>query len=49
MSAVESMDWKKLKKAGFGKKLSFATHEKVKELTGCLTGAVPPFGSVFNA
>jgi Ala-tRNA(Pro) deacylase len=25
-----------------------ATEEQVKIITGCLPGAVPPFGSVFN-
>jgi Ala-tRNA(Pro) deacylase len=30
------------------KSLSFATEVEVKKITGCLPGAVPPFGSLWN-
>ena len=30
------------------KRLRFATEEEVLELSGCLSGAVPPFGSLFS-
>ena len=40
-----SKDFKKLIKV---KNTRFASHEEVLEYTGCITGAVPPFGSLFT-
>ncbi len=48
MSASRRFSWKLLKKALETKKLSMAEVDAVRELTGCLPGAVPPFGSVFS-
>ena len=48
MSAEKQIDWKALKKLSGLKRMSFADLGKVKELTGCLPGAVPPYGSLFG-
>ena len=48
MSASRRLDWKKLRKIIGTKRLTFAPLDDVKSLTGCLNGAVPPFGSLFN-
>ena len=40
-----SKDFKKLIKV---KNTRFASHEEVLEYSGCITGAVPPFGSLFT-
>lgn len=49
MSATHKLDSKKARKLVEGcKSMSFATPEQVKTLTGCIPGAVPPFGSVFG-
>lgn len=45
LSAAKKLDWKKLKKVQKG--LRLATEEEVWAWTGCVPGAVPPFGSVF--
>ena len=46
VSAIKKFDWKKVKAAGL-KDLRMATAEEVKSITGCVIGAVPPFGSLF--
>lgn len=49
MSATHKLDSKKARKIVAGcKSMSFATPEQVKELTGCIPGAVPPFGSLWS-
>ena len=48
ISAAEKMDSKKLKKVGQFKSTRFASVEEVMEVTGCVSGAVPPFGSLFG-
>jgi Ala-tRNA(Pro) deacylase len=49
MSAAGALDKKKVCKAIPGvKSLSFASEEDVFEITGCRSGAVPPFGSCFR-
>ena len=48
MSASEQMDSKAFKKLIKRKNLKFASEEEVKTITGCLPGAVPPFGSIFE-
>ena len=46
LSAAKKLDWKKLRKR-LGKKTSMATETDVNSITGCVLGAVPPFGSLF--
>ena len=46
LSAARRLDWKKLKQR-VRKGLRLATEEEVWAWTGCVPGAVPPFGSVF--
>jgi len=48
ISAVEKMDSKAMKKAGSFKSTRFASVEEVMQVTGCVPGAVPPFGSCFG-
>ena len=48
MSASKKFSWKLVKKVLKVKNMRFATPEEVYEITGCLPGAVPPFGSVFG-
>jgi len=49
MSATHKLDSKKARKIVAGcKSMSFATPDQVKQLTGCIPGAVPPFGSVWS-
>jgi hypothetical protein len=47
MSAVRTVDWPKIRKLVDSSKLSMASIDDVAALTGCLPGAVPPFGSLF--
>lgn len=47
MSAAVKADLGKLKKILGTKDLSMAKIDDVKSLTGCIPGAVPPFGSLF--
>lgn len=48
MSAVKQIDWKKLRKL-IGKSAQMINNDnEVKRITGCVPGAVPPFGSVFK-
>ena len=48
VSASVKMDSKKMKKAGNFKSTRFASVDEVREVTGCVPGAVPPFGSCFR-
>jgi Ala-tRNA(Pro) deacylase len=49
MSATHKLDSKKARKIVTGcKSMSFATPDQVKTLTGCIPGAVPPFGSIWS-
>ena len=48
MSARKKFSWKLVKKLLKIKNMRFATPEEVFSRTGCLPGAVPPFGSAFN-
>ena len=47
MSAAVAVDWKALRAAAGCKQLALAALEDVWALTGCVVGAVPPFGSLF--
>ncbi len=48
LSASRRLDWKVLRKE-LGRKTQLATEETVYSITGCVPGAVPPFGSLFCA
>jgi len=48
MSAACTADLKKLRGVLGVSRLSMATVAEVRALTGCLPGAVPPFGSLFD-
>ena len=48
MSASKKFSWKLVKKVLKVKNMRFATPEEVYQITGCLPGAVPPFGSIFG-
>lgn len=48
MSAGKRFQNKAFKKIINCKNIKFASEEECFQVTGCLTGAVPPFGSVFN-
>mmetsp|Transcript_34682 Transcript_34682/g.53156 ORF Transcript_34682/g.53156 Transcript_34682/m.53156 type:complete len:647 (-) Transcript_34682:292-2232(-) len=48
LSASKRFSSKQFKKIISCKSVRFATPEEVYSVTGCLTGAVPPFGKVFN-
>eukprot|EP00349_Pseudokeronopsis_sp_Brazil_P001064 CAMPEP_0202963018 /NCGR_PEP_ID=MMETSP1396-20130829/7025_1 /ASSEMBLY_ACC=CAM_ASM_000872 /TAXON_ID= /ORGANISM="Pseudokeronopsis sp., Strain Brazil" /LENGTH=122 /DNA_ID=CAMNT_0049683917 /DNA_START=188 /DNA_END=556 /DNA_ORIENTATION=+ len=48
MSASRKFSWKLVKKLLNAKNIRFATPQEVTKVTGCLPGAVPPFGSVFG-
>lgn len=48
MSASKKLSWKLLRAASGMKKLDLAKPEEVLELTKCIPGAVPPFGSVWG-
>ena len=48
ISASAKMDSKAMKKAGGFKSTRFASEAEVLTLTGCVPGAVPPFGSVWG-
>ncbi|CAI2381990.1 unnamed protein product [Moneuplotes crassus] len=49
MSAARKMNWKRIKGIVGTKKLRLATVEEVFDKTGCVSGAVPPFGKLFDA
>ena len=48
ISAAVKLDNKKLRKILGTRRVRFATSEELMELTGCLPGAVPPFGNLFG-
>lgn len=48
LGASKRFSSKAFKKIINCKSIRFATEQEVHEVTGCLTGAVPPFGSVFG-
>ena len=48
MSAGKKVSWKEVKAHVGSKDVSFAKLEEVKAVSGCIPGAVPPFGSVFG-
>lgn len=47
LSAAKALEWKLVRKM-LGKKTGLATVEQVYQVTKCLSGAVPPFGSLFG-
>ena len=47
-SAVKKLNSGRFKKAVKCKNVRFANQEEVYEYSGCITGAVPPFGSLFT-
>lgn len=49
MSASKKVSWTVIRSHLNSKNVSFAKVEEVKAVTGCIPGAVPPFGSLFNA
>lgn len=48
MSAARSLDWPKLRGLAGQPKVTMAALSDVAAATGCLPGAVPPFGSLFG-
>ncbi len=48
ISAAVPLDNNKLRKVLCARRVRFATTEELFELTGCLPGAVPPFGNLFG-
>jgi prolyl-tRNA editing enzyme YbaK/EbsC (Cys-tRNA(Pro) deacylase) len=48
ISAAVRLDNKKLRKILGTRRVRFARAEELMELTGCLPGAVPPFGNIFD-
>ena len=48
ISAAARLDNKKLRHLIGSRKLRFANDDELFELTGCHTGAVPPFGNLFG-
>jgi len=48
LSAANRFSSKQFKKTISCKSFRFATPEEVHEVTGCLPGAVPPFGNIFG-
>ena len=48
LSAALRVDNNKLRKVLGTRRVRFATAEELFELTGCLPGAVPPFGNLFG-
>ena len=46
MSAIKQIDWKLVKRI-LGR-VEFVPLEEVPMITGCLSGAVPPFGSILG-
>jgi len=49
MAANKRLSSKKFKKAIGSRNIRFAALEDVLRMTGCVSGAVPPFGSLFGA
>ncbi|KAM3127808.1 hypothetical protein pb186bvf_020087 [Paramecium bursaria] len=48
MSASKKLSWKKIRQIVGQKQIDLASQEQVMEVTQCLSGAVPPFGSLFG-
>ena len=48
LPADKKLDTKKVKKLLQSRNLRFASPEELLELAGCVKGAVPPFGPLFN-
>jgi len=48
MSASQKFASKEFKRIIGSKNIRFASADEVTEITGCLPGAVPPFGSIFD-
>lgn len=48
LSAARSLDWPKLRALVGQPKIKMASLQDVAAVTGCLPGAVPPFGSLFG-
>lgn len=48
MSASKKLNWKLLKKATTFKKIDLANVDEVFQVIKCKSGAVPPFGQIFN-
>ena len=48
ISAAKRVDNNKLRKIVGTNRVRFATSEELQKLTGCLPGAVPPFGNLFG-
>ncbi|CAK60329.1 unnamed protein product (macronuclear) [Paramecium tetraurelia] len=48
MSASKKLSWKLIRKLLDCKQLDLANEQQVYEVTKCVTGAVPPFGSIFK-
>ena len=48
IAADQKLDSKACKKALGAKSISFASEAEVLEITGCVPGAVPPFGSAWG-
>ena len=48
ISAAKRIDNNRLRRELGARKIRFARPEEVKELTGCMPGAVPPFGNLFG-
>jgi len=48
ISAAKRVDNSKLRRILGTNRVRFATPEELKTLTGCLPGAVPPFGNLFD-
>ena len=48
LSAALRVDNGKLRRILGTRRVRFATPEELRELTGCLPGAVPPFGNLFG-
>src|SRR3989344_8756300 len=48
LQAHRKIDFSKMKNILSTKSVSFATHEEVEQVTGCIPGGVPQFGNLFN-
>ena len=48
LSATRTLDWSKLRALVGQPKVTMASVTEVAAVTGCLPGAVPPFGSLFG-
>ena len=48
LQAHRKIDFSKMKNILNTRSVSFATHEEVEQVTGCIPGGVPPFGNLFS-